>query len=680
MKSNFLIITIDALSKWYIDQYKEKDGFFSRLEKECFCMENLFSTGPFTEAAVRGFWTGCDSLKGIGYMSESCFEGKTIFEYFTQKQYYMYYGKLPPFFHYKIKCDNKIKREKCEERAFAHIWKNRIKFYIGLHINNNEYWKIEFILDDFFEKYSVSEKVMQEKEKYIFNKKEYIEDIFYKKEESSFYKELSSDLFFSCLNKNITSYKNQKRHELLSEEAIFIKKAKNKNNDFLLEANSEFLELVEKEMNGTSNRCINSNNDLLSHMRDEYEILPKLKEEIDDFLMWYDEEGNELREPFFAYIHNYDFHYPENFLNSRYESKESYVSEIQQLNEYINEMEYKKMSVSKQLCLRNIERNLEYLWRELEKRNFFENTCVVITADHGISNFLYTINPSENRWNYTKTNFNVPFYLRYSGINSVKNTSLSDTKVIKKVIEKVSQSDEVLLNIDEVIGNEEFIFTAWINGVPDIERNPIKIGIRNKNYSITCQGFFTQVFASLKIMGIYDIEQDTDEINSLKYAYIKKREFENLYNIMKDKWLELIISIITKSDCRYNLLQKYNYILDDIDTYKKWNNLTKISKKEMFDKVMDKRVIIFGRGQRAKDFISKYGYICSIEEIWDNNNTDGSKYYCGHRLSKPHKKEMKNIVVVICSRYEIDIIYQIETMGIYNYILYDTLDEELWEV
>ena len=52
---NIIIIVIDALSKWYIDQHKNENSFFKYLEKEGYCADNMYSTGPFTEAAVRGF-------------------------------------------------------------------------------------------------------------------------------------------------------------------------------------------------------------------------------------------------------------------------------------------------------------------------------------------------------------------------------------------------------------------------------------------------------------------------------------------------------------------------------------------------------------------------------------------------------------------------------------------------
>ena len=92
---NFIILTIDALSKWYIDNFKKNDGFFEYLEKHTYNFKNMYAMGPFTEAAVRGYWAGIEPLDGHSYLSESYFEHETFQNVFS-KTHYMYYGELVP--------------------------------------------------------------------------------------------------------------------------------------------------------------------------------------------------------------------------------------------------------------------------------------------------------------------------------------------------------------------------------------------------------------------------------------------------------------------------------------------------------------------------------------------------------------------------------------------------------
>ena len=164
--------------------------------------------------------------------------------------------------------------------------------------------------------------------------------------------------------------------------------------------------------------------------------------------------------------------------------------------------------------------------------------------------------------------------MRCPWIKNEKNSTLCDAKIIKKLFEKVLPSERVQLNLNEDLENKEYIFTAWMNGIPDLDRNSIKIGIRNKDYSITCEGFLTQVFGSLRVMGIYNMKQDEDEINSIEHTHIKEKDIEYLYNELKEKWVELISSIIIGSDNRYGFRSKYNYIIEDTETYKRWNNIS----------------------------------------------------------------------------------------------------------
>ena len=212
MGLNFLIITIDALSKWYIDQYKKENSFFTYLEENTYSFQNMYSTGPFTEAAIRGYWCGNDSLDGYSYLSESHFEQDTFLDFFS-KSHYMYYGELIPYFNYKIKCDSRNKREKCEERAFEHLWSARLSYYCDLYKNGQlskkEFWKIEFILEQFFEKYSRAYSVALECKKYKCDKTMYILDILEHRELSDFYHGLSNQLVEICKYPNLICLKNQ---------------------------------------------------------------------------------------------------------------------------------------------------------------------------------------------------------------------------------------------------------------------------------------------------------------------------------------------------------------------------------------------------------------------------------------------------------------------------------------
>lgn len=671
---NFIILTIDALSKWYIDNFKKNDGFFEYLEKHTYNFKNMYAMGPFTEAAVRGYWAGIEPLDGHSYLSESYFEHKTFQNVFS-KTHYMYYGELVPYYNYNLKSDNLIKRESCEERAFEHVWKDRLNYYCDLYVkgllNNDELWKIEWILDQFFEKYEKASAVKKEQVKYEEDKAQYMLDILLNQERSEFYKNLWNQLVENCKFPNITCLKNQMKHDLLSIEAIFIKKAKNKNLEIALDSSVNTKSELENVLTGEKCRCIISNNDLLFQMRDQNERLPKLKEEIDNFLSWYDSIGKKLNSPYFAYIHNYDFHYPENFMNARYENFDEYQNEIKILCEKINNVTARNMSVSKQLCLDLIEKNLEYFWNELRLRGIFNNTCVVITADHGISNFMYPVKKSNARWNFTRINFNVPMYIKAPMLKERQDDRLLCANTVPRLLDELEGQEDPISSLLSEVENKEYIFTSWINGIPDFERNKIKLGIRSKEYSITCEGFFTQFFSSLNINGIYNLKEDPDEVLNMPYeTLIHDNAFQSLYKKMGDEWYKLVCKIISDKNSGYNFLHKYAYYVQDNLFYNLNKNTSKMTLTDFEHLVSGKKIILWGTGNQGRIFLEKFPDTCELYKVWDENKTRQRKFY-GHTIYSPSVQDVcENIIVIICDNNEIEKVHLLFQMGVQNFYLF----------
>lgn len=55
MKKNFLIVTIDALSKWYIDQVKMSNDFWTYLEKETLNFSDMYATDHLRRLRLEVF-------------------------------------------------------------------------------------------------------------------------------------------------------------------------------------------------------------------------------------------------------------------------------------------------------------------------------------------------------------------------------------------------------------------------------------------------------------------------------------------------------------------------------------------------------------------------------------------------------------------------------------------------
>lgn len=680
MRKNVLIVVIDGLSKWYIDQCKSEKGFFSNLEKNSYSANNMFSEGPFTEAATRGLWASQDAMRGKGYLAEAYFEYLPFYDLFHQNGYFIYMGELVPFFTHKMHVDNVRTREKCEVRGFDHIWRSRLEYFISLKRGENyreeDNWKIEFLLEQFFENYQDNTTVEYEKNKYYSNKKEYILDILDNCEKSSFFMAMDSSLYYACRYKNITNFKKACFKMISEEELKFVSLAKYKNLEFLFKINQGLVDklCLEKELGGTANRCIQSNNDLISHMRGGYDDTPRLCRELKDFLEWFDNYESDA--PFLAYIHNFDFHYPENFINSQYNNNcNEYCKEVNEKIEELKGIECCNMSVSKQLSILNIERNLKEFWEQLKARKVFENTYVILTADHGIANFMNPIGKKDDeRWNYTKMNFQIPFYMQGPDIVPVIDNELRSAKDILPTLACKCELDFRSQCYDGKIINSsssKIMSAVWINGIPDLSRKKLRMGIRNEKYSITYEAFVSQFFSSGKILGVYNLQNDPNEVINLSSENIQDEEYQKLLCTMTEKWFETVFSILTDRNSPYQFQKKYKFLLSKYTFYKDYNQrLEKISWKEADLFLKDKEIILFGCGETLYSFIEQKKFIYPIIEIWDNDESKCGKYVLGHKVCKPNKERVTcNRVVIITNRYEIEAIEQLNRMEVEHYFI-----------
>ncbi|NBH32498.1 hypothetical protein D3Z58_02730 [Clostridiaceae bacterium] len=667
MRKNVLCITIDGLSKWYIDQIKETNSFFYQLEKMSYYAENMYSAAPFTEGAVRQFWAQHHPLEGVSYLAENFFENRPFWEQFRQQGYYIYIGELIPFFKKQIASDNHIERENPEIRAFDHIWKKRLLYFIDLKRKNdflsNDYKKIVFLLDCFFDDYSDVDYIFHQKQIYEKNKKSYIYDILENQEKSEFFKSMNKDLYLLCKNIRTNEIKAILKGDRKLIEKEFVIDAKYKNLNRLLKINKEFLceDDIEFAIKGNGNRCVQSNNDLLFEMRESLEKLPKLEKELNDFLSWYDEYNKEI--PFMAYIHNFDFHFPENFMNDCLRQDEAaYVEEIKERQRWLQEMPDKKMSVSKQLSVMNIEKCLEKFWKELERREVLKNTIVVLTADHGMTNYMYPLNrKSENRWDYTKMNFQIPFFVYESGITSYKEKRFLSTDKIWDFIRKENIKESDL---------KSYMVTFWINGIPDIDRAQICMGFRNNDYSITYKNYLSHVFNTKNILAVYDLKKDPDETYNLAGQEIEWLELEKNLEILKTEWFRMLKKIISNSNSLWTFSCKYSFINHDQKLFENLIlNLPMISFDEFEEKLKDKKLILYGRTQRAINFLSTLKLQKKVEEIWEDHVSSESEFYMGHPVRKPHIVLENQTVIVIATKDEIYSLYVMKELNLSNYIL-----------
>ena len=686
---NVIFVVIDALSKWYIDQYKSESGFFGKLEKESYCANNMFSGAPFTEGAIRGMWASESTIEGLINPVERQFANDPFQILFRKNGYYLYADEG-----FRLNIDkedvadnwNKESIDKMERRILGRIIATKLKYYCDLNetgkFNEKDYWKVEELLVDFFNNVSGIEKVGEERRKFVDNRKAYIDDIVNNMFESSFFCNLSS-LDIYKLKKYPLSHGLQKVFDvpLSRVEKEFIMEAKYKNLEFLAQgelANDagepKFLEKV--LWGDKTNRCLQTNSDLTFTMRDSYEKGIPLRRRFEKFLDWYDSYDHSAGKPFLAYIHSADFHYPASFMNKMW-YEEGYEEELKQRITEVKNMKWHKMSVSKQLSLANVERNLEYFWSEMQKRKIFDNSYVILTADHGISNFMLKNPDSTHRWNYTKTNFQVPFYFQGNDVEKrVEDNLRTATDIVPILIEKcgIEKFDNKYVGHLDACEKGQCISTSWINGEPDLDRKKIKMGIRNQNYSVTWEGYVTQFWATGNAIGIYNLTNDPDECFSLEKQWKKSFNDEQLLSVMSElkmRWYEMVKALLLGGGSKWNFGNRYEFLENNRAYYDSLNETMEYMSWEKFSGIVaEKEVVIWGTDEEAVRLLSDSRLNFKIKAIWREESVQRSEeYFWGHEIINPNIATLTDeTIIIIANRFEFESVEYLRSNGIKDYL------------
>lgn len=679
---NAVMLVIDALSYWYIQEFKKayKESFFNELENKAFYTTEMYSTAPFTESALQGLMASQYPLDNHNNMTWFQNSNETVLKVLQDNGYQVYFGGQlvhccgfnADVWGYETFAEN----FNYEARVESTLWRNRFKYFFTLYdggvINEQEKELLGDVVNFIFECFGDESNPQKQKEyrSFIQDKKSYIDNLLYLKKEHSFYK-----YFLDKEKIEVGGYARTVNNIYSSlpeaEEAKICSEIEYRNKKRFIEINRKFSnqEMVEKNITSYNNRCIQTNNAALEHIRGVDYTEPTMGREIRHFLEWLD--YREEQKPFFSYLHIFDFHHRENIMEN---DEEDYHEKLGEVESSLRKMpDIMNMSVTKTLSILHIEKELRKFWDELEKRDFFKDSYLIITADHGISNFMYPVSAmADERWGFKKTLFNIPFYMVGSGIKAEKNDELLEGLDIPVT----------LLNILEVpipkgyrgkffIGQKNirnYIHTEWINGCPNICREAIKFGIRDKKYSITYKASLNEFIDSGECVGLYNLQEDSDETINLA-GNAQNDEILNQYlPMIRQRWYELLLHYYLDYEGKYfDKNRTFRMLKENPGQIKKWSEEQgRFSWEEFCKNAVGKKIILFGTSEYAKECMG--GLELCIHEIWDNDAGKNNTYFMGHIVKNPYKimGNADDYVFIIANPYEIETRIQLDDMGLKN--------------
>lgn len=573
---NVLFIVLDSITN---DQLfnsvnsKHKAPFLNNLRKKSITGDKMYSQAPYTEAALMSLLGSIDTLDDGGYM-EKFKNKKTVIDFFNDNGYKTffptYYPSIyPSYMRYGAQEINYI-----EKFTFSHLWDYRFKhfqeFYLKNETTNEENNMLFDMLEDNFnawirllklikEKnyqtimmndcidrkdiYKTMKDVSNELKKFNENKKDYLYNLFLEGENHILFKinlhnyidKINNDEFRDWFIKNYkkTFYKiNRKQIKLNLRNSKFpIKKA-------LRNINKKCV--VKGLIAGYKNLIFDKDIfDRVNYNFDLFKAQRSFKTVADITIDWIN-KNKDNKEPWMAYVHVDDAHYPENFFTYDTDDKKVIKKEFEMINAFIDKLPKNYSgTIASDLSLLYCDYVIEKIFKYLEKNNLLENTSLVITADHG---FSYYFKPIREKYVITsyKENYNVPFLvynkqIKHKNIKGFLSTKDIPATLLDLVNIKIPSSfkGESLLKFD---GRKYSTIEYMGGGCPDLKRRPMILGVRNDKYEVITEVFDNKII----VKEIYDINKDVNENRNL----VNKKNIciQNELEIIKERYNEILKS------------------------------------------------------------------------------------------------------------------------------------------
>ena len=587
MKENVVFLVIDSLlyTRLGFKRDLSPTPFIDEVVKKSIYADNMYSQGPFTEAAIMSLLTSSNTMDNGGYYKKLKYARKNIGEVFSENGYDTFHQFQPHIYPSSMKKGFSSHYYSVGFDINA-LWEYRLKYLSNLY-NRNELDEkdfediVDFLEDNFKEwiLYLESLRDSTEDSSLISKNLEYYDaqsslDIV-KDEYTNFlvdkrkYAELllrigkANKLFSVPLTNQIkvkdACWKNNfiKNHRKFFEKTYKINKKMNLINNrislkqirnIILNDNSDECEGKSKQILRYMNNYKKSilAKDIMDRIGDEYDEFkpsPSLYSHLEHFKQWQNKRNTD--KPFMAYIHVDDIHTPANFFSYDIEDDKILDEEFDALNKFLDNIPSNyKGSIVYDYGLIYVDLCIKRFVNWLKDKSLLDNTKVVITADHGFS-FTYDPIRKNSVNNFYDENYRIPFIMFGSGCEYKK-------------IEKLSSSVDVLPTILGATGlppledarginllssySREYITMEYMgSGCPDIRRRKIKYCIRNRKYKIVYAVSINDDFEDGTILEIYNLKKDIDNINNLSNRIEINQEIQTLLGYLKSRHSELRI-------------------------------------------------------------------------------------------------------------------------------------------
>ena len=560
--------------------------FIDSLVNEGLFVPNIYSYGPYTDAATIGLYCGIPTLEKLGY-----FYGINLSEYNHFKLFhengYETYGFYYPYYLVSDKTKKNVDHPIYTSGfKYSSVWGGKLEYYSEVkkkrNLNDIEYKLIEKCLDMVFECWRTfysdikenpesslivstlrtneteasGEKGLKEEwKKYLEDKRAYIDIVldmgmnhplafvnefdYGKKADIDFYKHtFDRNREFLKRSQYVNITKNLKNNHLNFNKAIHStlalcgienkKKARYIQNYGMLLAGNKMME----------KRALNSRN---------WQEIASLNKQIETLMSVI--ENKKSNKPFYASLHVLEPHHNVSFFSFDSFDDDLVDEEFEYLAPLIKGCgKGFSGNLLYQLSLRYVDLCIKRLFNMLEKEGLLDSTTVALVSDHGTS---YAFAPIRNTVvnTFHKENYNVPCL--------IWNNHLADS--MKMTSKGIFCSEDILPTLGGVVNIEipdyfkgrkmyeeegrDYIITEYMGpGVPDMLTRDVWISIRTSKYVIAYRNCIEEALDCQHPHIIYDLINDPLE----KKNYCKETSLLNNNEVKQ---------LIAKLNERYKVIQ-----------------------------------------------------------------------------------------------------------------------------
>ena len=182
------------------------------------------------------------------------------------------------------------------------------------------------------------------------------------------------------------------------------------------------------------------------------------------------------------------------------------------LSDYVKELDGKyKGDLSYILSIRYADYQIEKFCRYLKERGLWDNTTLMVCADHGSSYSYFPLHTDHVNC-FDKECYHIPLIIRKPNMDGAVYDTYCNSKDILPTlldIEGLVIDENITGNPIRLICNHEYVITEYPNGgCPDVLSKVLKLSIRNEKYVLCYDTKLSGELADMKPTEIYNQVSD----------------------------------------------------------------------------------------------------------------------------------------------------------------------------